>query len=293
MKQIIDCENLSVSFGKTNAVRKVTTRAEGGRIVGLLGRNGCGKTTLLHTLLGLLRPREGRSSLFGVDSMELGQDEIGRLGFVHQVGGYIETMNTRTHIDYIASFHKHWDKEREARLLDQLELDTSKRVGALSEGNKQKLGILMSVCHRPELVMLDEPASALDPIVRTEMFRLLFDMVEEDGATIVVSSHILTDVEKIIDHVWFLREGELVIDQPLDALQESYAQWDVTARNGRLLPGRFEEDYVLSQSGEGSSRRLVVRSGESDSDEFAARHEAEVTSRSLNLESLFPLISQS
>ena len=292
MSELVTCENLSISFRETDAISDLSTVVENRGIIGLLGRNGSGKTTLLNALTGLIPPSSGKSALFGIDSMKLGRKEMQRIGFVHQEGGYIETMNTRTHLDYIASFHKSWDRKREERLLDLFELDSSKRVGALSTGDKQKLGIILAVCHHPELLFLDEPASALDPLVRKELFQLLFEIVEEDNATILISSHILMDIEKVIDHVWFVREGKLIIDRPLDALQESYVHWDVVAQNSSPLPDQFEDGFIVTQSGYGDYRRLIVRANEGNPEEFGHHHEAIVTPRPMNLESLFPVLSK-
>ncbi len=292
MKDILTCDALSVSFDGHPAVCDLTSSVGKRKIIGLLGRNGSGKTTLLHTLVGLILPDSGSSSLFGVSSRDLGPAEMRRIGFVHQEGGYIETMNTRTHLDYIGSFYPRWDREREERLLGLFELDVSRAVGDLSTGDKQKLGIILAVCHHPEILLLDEPASALDPIVRRELFQLLFEVVEEDDATILISSHILMDVEKVIDHVWFLRQGRLVIDQPLDTLQESFVQWDIVAENGGSMPLSFDEPFVVTQSGAGDYRRLIVRANEADPEAFGRHHRALVTPRPMNLESLFPVLSR-
>ena len=288
MTDTIHCEELRLRFGKKVAIRDLTTTLSGRKIVGLLGRNGCGKTSLLHTFLGLIRPTEGTCEVFGKPAEKLDREDFAKIGFVHQEGGYIDSMTVQTHLNYIASFYPEWDRDREARLLGAFELDPRARVGRLSTGDKQKLGIILAVSHRPALLLLDEPASALDPVVRREMFHLLFEMVEEDGASVVVSSHILMDVEKVIDHVWFMRAGRLVVDEPLDALLESYAEWDVVGD----LPGEIDEPYVVGQSGEDGTRTLIVRAGEIARREFAEKTGAAVTSRPLNLERLFPLLAK-
>ena len=145
MKTMIDCKNLHLSFDRTRALDDVTTAIGGRKIVGLLGRNGSGKTTLLYTFLGLLKPTQGECRVFDRNSMELRREDMSRIGFVHQEGSYIETMSVQTHLDYIASFHRRWDKAREKKLLADFELDPDGRVGKLSTGDKQKLGIILAV----------------------------------------------------------------------------------------------------------------------------------------------------
>lgn len=292
MNTIINCNALGMRFKDTDALRDLSVFVGSRKIIGLLGRNGSGKTTLLQTLVGLLVPTSGACEVFGRSSMELSRDDMSRIGFVHQEGGFMDAMKVQGHLDYIGSYYENWDKDREQRLLREFELKPSATVGSLSTGDKQKLGIMLAVCHHPKLLLLDEPASALDPIVRKGLMQLLFQLVEDDDATIVISSHILMDVEKLIDHVWFMREGELVVDQSLDDLKESYACWDVTAKEGSTLPRLFDEEYICEQSGSGNSRTLVVKAGAAELEVFCERYVVVASSRSMNLESLFTFFSK-
>ena len=126
-------------------------------------------------------------------------------------------------IRYIASFYEQWDRELERRLADVLELDPKAKVGKLTPGNRQKLAIVLAVCHHPSILLLDEPLSALDPIARETMLVMLLERFQNDGATIVVSSHILRDVERIVDSVVCLDQGRVVAYEALDVLQERYS----------------------------------------------------------------------
>lgn len=289
----IQCQDLCLSFGSTQAINELSTTMDGQHIIGLLGQNGCGKTSLLHSMAGLLPPTSGSCRVFGKEATELSRVDYSQFGVVHQECGFIDSMTTQSHLNYIASFYSSWDKDREQRLMKDFELDPKARVGRLSQGNKQKLGIILAVCHRPKLLLLDEPANALDPIVRKELLRLLFQLVHDDGATIVVSSHVLMDVEKVIDHVWFMRHGELFVDQSLDALLESYAQWDITPQEGQALPTQFDESFILQQSVEGRRRRLIVKADEGQRASFMAERRVLATPQSINLEGLFPILARS
>ena len=148
---------------------------------------------------------------------------------------------------------------------------------------------ILAVCHHPDLLVLDEPVSDLDPIVRRKLLAFLLELMREDEATILVSSHVLRDVEKIVDWVVCLDKGRLVTNEALDTLQESHAEWLVTSRNGGL-PGEFSEPFIVDQQvGDRDARLLVIDAG-AKLGAFCDRYDADVTVRALNLEDMFPLL---
>lgn len=280
------------SFGQTRALERVDLALAPGQIVGLIGRNGSGKTTLLRHVVGLMLPDEGSVRTLGTPSGELGSSELGRIGMVHQEIALLEWMRVGELLRYVAGFHPRWDAEREARLVAELEVDLEARVGSLSTGDRQKVAVLVAVCPRPELLLLDEPVSALDPIVRERLLTFLVELLREDGSTIVISSHVLRDVERIVDWIVCLDAGRVIADVAMDELRERYAEWRLASRNGRF-PARFEEPFVLSQQGDGRNARLEVRRAGTpgaDPDDFGARHGAFVEERPLDLERIFPLL---
>jgi len=166
----------------------VTLEIPAGRIVGLLGRNGAGKTTLLNIVSGIVLPSAGSAATFGVPTDRLDTPQLTRLGVVQQEGGMISWMTVRQHLDFNASFYPSWDRKLEQRLLGELELDPKRRIVQLSTGDRQKAGLLLGLCHRPALLVLDEPMSALDPIVRARALDLLIERLRDDGCTVLVSS---------------------------------------------------------------------------------------------------------
>lgn len=280
------------SFGNTRALDRIDLAIQPGQIVGLIGRNGSGKTTLLRHVVGLQLPDAGTVRTLGTPSGELGSAELGRVGMVHQEIGLLEWMRAGELLRYVSGFHPRWDAGRERRLVAELEVDLAARVGTLSTGDRQKVAVLLAACPRPELLLLDEPVSALDPIVRERLLAFLVELLREDGSTIVISSHVLRDVERIVDWIVCLDAGRVVADVAMDELHERYAEWRLVSRKGEL-PTRYEEPFVLRQQGDGRSARLEVRrAGEASAepDEFGARHDAFVEERSLDLERIFPLL---
>lgn len=287
----VQVRGLSKRYRKTQALTDVNLDLHPGGIVGLVGRNGAGKSTLLGHLVGLLAPTSGSVRTLGVDSLRLGADQLSRIGYVDQDSKLIDWMSVESLIRYVAAMQPKWDLDLERSLRGTLELEERKKsVAKLSPGMRQRLALLLAVCHRPKVLVLDEPASALDPIARQDAMRLILDRAIEDDATVVVSSHVLHDLEKIIDRVVLLEGGRIAVDESLDTLQEGHAEWIVRDPEGRL-PSRFEEPFVLSSRGDSRQQQLCVRAGMNELEPFRQRHGFEVEARSLDLERLYPLLA--
>ncbi len=287
---IAEIDHLTKRFDTTTALDDVTLALPRGSIVGLIGRNGAGKTTLLRHLTGLLLPTSGQVTVLGCPAEQLGEAELNRIGAVDQEGDLLEWMTVEQHVRYVAAFYRNWDRALEEELIGLLELDRKSKISALSGGDRQKVSLVIAVGHRPELLLLDEPISALDPIVRERTLDFLLDLLRESGTTIVISSHILRDVEKIVDRIVCLNEGRLVEVGPLDEIQERHAEWIVTSTAASIGPGqshlpeRFIEPFVLRQSVNGIQARLEVRDGASQIEEFKRRHKVDVAVRPLSVE---------
>lgn len=287
----LEVRDLSKRFGKTVALTNVNLTFQAGSIVGLVGHNGAGKSTLLQHLVGLFVPTSGSIKTLGVDSLELGAEQLSRIGYVDQGANLMPWLSVESQIRYVAAMQPNWDRDLEATLRGMLGLEEErKRILKLSPGMKQRLALLLSVCHRPKLLVLDEPAAALDPIARQDAMRLILDRAIEDDATVIVSSHVLHDLEKVIDRVVLLEGGQVAVDESLDVLQETHAEWIVRDPNGHL-PGRFDEPFVLSSRGDSRQLQLCVRAGADELESFRERHGCEVEARALDLERLYPLLA--
>jgi len=289
MDYVFEANGLTKRFDNLVALDKIDLEIRRQSIVGILGRNGSGKTTLFRHLMGLYLPTEGQVATLGKTADQLGHDELIHIGFVPQEIRLLDWMTVEQHLQYVSCFYPEWDRERQKRLQSELELVPSSVVGALSTGNLQKLAIILAVCHHPRLLVLDEPVSDLDPIVRGRLLEFLLELLREDQATILISSHVLRDVEKIVDWVICLDHGRLVTDTTLDDLKERYSEWLITSRNGDL-PEFFPEAFVLEQEISGREGRLLVDQAQTTREAFVITHQVDVTSRPLNLEEMFPLL---
>ncbi len=289
MNAAFELTRVTKSFGSLNALEELSLSVPRGSVVGLIGRNGCGKTTLLRHVVGLYLPTEGQCETLGCPTQRLGPDELSRIGIVHQESRLLVWMSVQQHLRYVASFYRDWDLAREQRLLEELALDPEALVGALSPGNLQKLAVILAVCHHPRLLLLDEPVAAMDPIAREQLFEFLIDLLEEDGNTTVISSHALRDIERTVDRVVCLERGRLLEDTTLDELHERFAEWVVTSKNG-ALPERFAEAYVIEQQGDQFQQQLLVSNAAPELEVFQERHHVQVTTQPMNLERIFPLL---
>lgn len=290
MTDAFELERVTKRFKKTIALDDVTLAAPTRTIIGLLGRNGSGKTTLLRHLTGMYLPTSGRCMTLGVPSAELTGAEFSRIGVVHQHDPLLAWMKASQLLRYVGSFYERWDRDLEERLLRDLEVDRDAKVGTMSPGNVQRLALVLATCHHPSLLLLDEPLSDLDPVARQSVLAMLLDRFRSDEVTIVISSHLLQDVERIVDRIVCLDRGRVVADAELDALKETYAEWVVTSGDGRL-PVRFDEPYVLRAEGDGHRVRLIVRNADAQLRVFASVYGAEVERRPMNLERIFLLLT--
>ncbi|HEX9562565.1 MAG TPA: ABC transporter ATP-binding protein, partial [Gemmatimonadaceae bacterium] len=276
-------------FGRTTALDGVTLDVAPNHIVGLIGKNGSGKSTMLRHVVGLQLPTSGECLTLGAPTAALDAAELSRIGVVHQDDKFLTWMRVEQQIGFVASFHERWDADLQDRLVSVLELDPKARIRSLSPGNAQKMAIILAVCHHPSLLLLDEPLSDLDPIARETMLAMLLERFRTDEMTIVISSHILRDVERIVDSVVCLDRGRLVAHETLDALQERYGEWILTSTEGRL-PTSFIDPFVLDCRGDRHQAQLIVRDPAVHLVRFRERYGFEVAPRTLNLERVFPLL---
>jgi ABC-2 type transport system ATP-binding protein len=220
MNSAISLRKVVKNFGRKSVLCGVNLDIPRGAVVGLLGTNGSGKTTLLKCAVGLLRPQSGDLSLLGEPSWNLSANAKSRLGYVPQVISLYPWMKVADLVRYTGSFYPNWNKDLAGRYMHDWELPSADRVGNLSVGQLQKLAILTAVAHEPELLILDEPAASLDPLARRQFLQLIIDMAEPDKRTVLFSTHITSDLERVADRVAILKEGRIVHFGLLDELKE-------------------------------------------------------------------------
>jgi len=287
---MVEMRAVSKRFGRVQALDKVDLTIERGKIIGLLGANGCGKSTLIRHIIGLYLPDAGQVVMFGCEAAKLGPAELGRIGYVHQEGELLDWMTVRQLIRYVSTYYENWNKELEVEYIKDFDIELAGRVGALSPGQRQKLAILLAIGFEPEFLILDEPAAGLDPIARGRFLDLLLKLIQTEGRTIIISSHILSDVEKVIDHALIMKEGRIVRDCSFDDLREEFCKVKCES-----LDGDLPEEMLLSGTREftrsGKSAVMVVQNlARAELEAKAKQWNCEAEIQPLTLEEIYKLV---
>jgi ABC-2 type transport system ATP-binding protein len=220
------------AFRGTWALTGVDFEVEQGTAWGLIGRNGAGKTTLLRMIPALLHPTKGAVQVFGLDPWDHQEEVKQQLGYVSESDGYPPRIKVRDLIELCAALYPTWDAPMAKGLLDDFSLDPGRRVGNLSTGQQRQVALICAVCHRPRLLVLDEPAGSLDAVVRREFLEVVIDLLVDSGSTIVFSSHQFADVERIADHVFILHRGGMLAEGSVEAFAAGSCR--VMVRGGEL-----------------------------------------------------------
>ncbi|MBI1312470.1 ATP-binding cassette domain-containing protein [bacterium] len=251
---VIEIQHLTRRFGKQTALNDVTLTVPASGVFGLVGENGAGKSTLLKHVLGLLRAEQGSVRVFGLDPVADPASVLGQIGYLSEDRDMPDWMRVGALMSYTSAFFPAWDQSFADELRQMFDLDPKQKVGSLSRGQRARIGLLLALAHRPPLLLLDEPSSGLDPVVRRDILGAIIRTVADEGRTVLFSSHLLDEVQRVSDHVAMLHRGQLVLSQPLD---------DVLQAHHRLVV-RFSEprDTAPQLAGalrcEGSGREWTV-----------------------------------
>lgn len=222
-----------------------------GSVLGLIGRNGTGKSTLIRAMLGLLEPQAGLAQVFGEPALELSDAAKGRLAYVPQQPEALAWLSATQMLDYVGRFYPRWDSGFVKATLTRWDIPANKLLAKLSPGERQRVDLIRALASRPDLLVLDEPAAALDPVARRELLREVALRAGEAGTTVLFSTHIVSDLERVASEVAFLHQGRLLIHCGVDETKERYARLWLPARLAAAAPSgtlsrRRHDDGSLS-----------------------------------------------
>jgi ABC-2 type transport system ATP-binding protein len=284
---IIELQNVTKRFGKKTVLDGLNFNLRRGSVTGLLGKNGAGKTTLLKCALGLQSPQSGQVRVMGDLAKAMTAETKARLGYVPQEVSLYPWMKVRQSAAYVGAFYPRWNQALVSRLLNEWELNLEERVGALSTGQTQKLGIVLALGHEPDLLVLDEPVASLDPAARRQFLATLLDIAMTGERTVLLSTHITSDLERVADHVVVMKDGHVVYDDELSALKESIKRLRVVSPSG--LPSTLTDLPGLLRC-EATATGAVLSVSQFQADlphRLAQEWHAEVSVEDLNLEEIF------
>lgn len=286
---VIQFQRLSKRFRNNTVLHDLSFAVYPGQIVGLVGPNSAGKTTLLKHIFGMLLPTKGQCKVFGTPAQSLSSQQLSSIGFVQQESELMPWMRGTEIIAYVAAHYPNWNHDLCQHLVTLFELDLHQKIKILSPGQRQKLSILLAVSSEPSVLILDEPCAALDPLARQHFLELLLDQLQDGQRTIVISSHILSDIEKVIDHLLMVDRGILLKNCSLDELREDYTKLELTCLAGEL-PADLPFKQVFAYERFGNRAILKLRRFDLTLGDISNRLNCEVVEHPLSLEEIYPLV---
>ena len=286
MSNVIELRNLQKHFPPEAVLKGVDLCVREHSVLGLLGVNAAGKTTLLRCALGLFKPTGGEAIIYGGQAWDMPPEVKNKIGFVPQVPDLFDWMTAEQMLKYNAAFYKNWNQKYAMELLFKWEVVASMRIKNMSEGQKQRLAIVLAMGHSPDLLVLDEPVAALDPLARREFIRQLIELNADEGKTILFSTHIVSDLERIAAEVAIIKDGQVHYQGEIDTLKEQIVRLKILAKED--LPANLPIDKQLSVSISGRVASVCVQDFDSSRLESLKRElKAEIEIQQLGLEDIF------
>jgi len=295
MTNAIETADLARRFGHLDAVNGLSLQVPAGSIFALIGPNGAGKTTTIKLLMNLLRPTAGSARLLGTDSRRLLPQHLQRIGYVSENQRLPDWMTPGELFDYCRPFYPGWDDALRRTLQGELGLTSDAPLRTLSRGTRMKAALLSSLAYRPDLILLDEPFTGLDPLVREELMRGLLEVASDRARTVFVSSHDIDEVERLADWVGYLDRGRLLFAEPVSTLLERFRLVEVVAPADGTPPTPANSDWILQATAGRTLRFVDTQHGAPDAEAriAAAFPGAEVRTSPLALREIFVTIARS
>ena len=223
MNNAVSLEGLVKRYGKHRGIEGLDLKVKEGEWFGYIGPNGAGKSTTIRTMLGLIKATEGKSTVLGMDSWKDREKIMEKVGYLPSEAIFYPEMTVSETLDYALSLHACKDRRRQKELSERLELDTGRKIGELSYGNRKKVGIVCALEHNPSLLILDEPTGGLDPLMQREFFSML-EEEHRKGVTIFMSSHILSEIESHAETAAAIREGRIIVSGKVEEISKTNAR---------------------------------------------------------------------
>ena len=271
---VVEIKALTRRFGAKTALDDISITLPRGTVFGLVGANGAGKTTLIKHILGLLKAKAGTVRVFGRDPVADPAAVLGRIGYVseeHDLPGWMSVWEL---MRYTRAFYPQWDPVYAEELRGRFDLDPAAKIKNLSKGQRARAGLIAALAYRPDLLVLDEPSAGLDPIVRRDILEAIIRAIADEGRTVLFSSHLLNEVERVSDHVTMINNGKIVFSAPLDDIKATHRFLTLRFEQARSLPPPLAG--VLSWEGAGHEWTAVYHGQSGDLQAAAATCGAQV-----------------
>lgn len=241
MGNILEVENLKKDYGDFK-LNQINFSIPKGYIMGLVGLNGAGKTTIIKLIMNLIKKTDGTIKIFGMDSEKESRKIKEKIGFIYDENYYFESLKLMPIKKIVSKCYTNWDDDKFNAYIQKFNLPVDRKVKDFSKGMKIKLSLAFALSHNPELIIMDEPTSGLDPVFRREFLEILREEAIEDGKTILFSTHITNDLEKVADYITFINDGETVFSEERDLIEEKY--YIVKTKNDSKAIEELKENLI-------------------------------------------------
>lgn len=259
MRYFVEIKNLSRNFKSKKALDNVSIALEPGKVYGLMGENGAGKSTLIKHIIGALQPQAGSVEVFGKSPTDSPMEVLADIGYLSEDRDLPMWMRAQELLNYTAAFFPGWDKTYAQELMDKFRLAPDIRIKHMSRGEKARIGLITALAHRPKLLVLDEPSSGLDVSVRYDILSEVVRSVADSGRTILFSSHLLDEVERITDDVIMIHQGRKIIDGHVDAIKAKHRRYGVRFKGANEAVMKFlkNDPQIIRALAQGEEWLLV------------------------------------
>lgn len=285
-KAAIEIRDLTRRFSQKIALDDVSLSLPAGTVLGLVGENGAGKTTLIRHVMGLLKAEQGSVRVFGLDPVLEPVKVLSRIGYLSEEPDLPAWMRVHELIRYVAAFYPTWDAQYASRLQQDFALDLSARIKHLSKGQRARAGLLCALAYRPDLLVLDEPSSGLDPIVRRDILSAIIRTIADEGRTVLFSSHLLSEVERVSDRIAMIKSGRVVFCDTTQGVRDAHTRITIRFDQPQERPPTM--DGVLTCEGRGREWTAVMSVPADQARLAASALGAQVVEQSaINLDEIF------
>jgi ABC-2 type transport system ATP-binding protein len=281
----LHCEDIVKRYEGDAVLKGISLSIAPGSIFGLVGRNGAGKTTLIRILLGLLEANSGTAVVLGDPALAMTDATKRRLGYVPQNPEALGWMRVGDMLDFVCSFYPSWDRQYVGDSLLRWSIAPARPLASLSPGERQRVALIRALAIRPEVLVLDEPAAALDPVARRDLLRELAVRTGESSTTVLFSTHIVSDLERVASHVACLHRNQLVLNASMDELKETHAALHLNAEAAARLPAKLPGELSRRRRSNGGLSLVLAR--DSGAEWPPDAHQAGAQIKVLDLEDLF------
>jgi ABC-2 type transport system ATP-binding protein len=290
---MIHVENLWKRFGRFDALRGLSFDVPKGSAFAMIGANGAGKTTTIKILMNIVEPSRGSATIIGVDSRRISPRELARIGYVSENQDMPSRLTVAEYVAYLRPFYPSWDRQLEISIARQLRLPVERKIGDLSHGMRMKMALLCALPYRPALLILDEPFSGLDPLVRDEFMEGLLEQAGE--MTILISSHELGEIDGVATHVAFMDEGRLLFQESMSELTGRFREIHVTLETEAVQPAQAPRDWMHMRAMGNVLTFVDARFEENNLGELVRSHierVREIDSKPMALRSIFTTLAR-